>query len=79
MLSSASCLCRVKFYGRSSVGLTGLVSLISLSGCSRVAPSSVCVGSLVVLGFLPVGGSFVGGFSPPAGILVFTSPNYSYI
>ena len=44
-----------------------------------LAVSFVCVGSLVVLGFLPVGGSFVGEFSPPAGILVFTSPNYSYI
>ena len=32
------------------------------------------MGSLVVLGFLPVGGSFVGGFSPPVGILMFTAP-----
>ena len=41
-------------------------SLISLTGCSRFAlSSSICVGSLVVLGFLPVAGSFVGGFSPP--------------
>ena len=30
---------------------SGVVSLISLSGCSNVALSSICVGSLVVLGF----------------------------
>ena len=47
-------------------------SLISLTGCSRVAVSFVCVGSLVVLGFLPVGGSFVGGFSLVVGILMVT-------
>ena len=51
-------------------------SLISLTGCSRFALSSVCVGSLVV-GFLPFGGSFVGGFSPPASILMITAPTYS--
>ena len=45
--------------------------LISLSGRSGFALSAVCVGSLVVLGFLPFGGSFVGGFSPPVGILLF--------
>ena len=45
-------------------------SLISFTGCSRFALSSVCVGSLVVLVFLPFGGSFVGGFSPPIGILM---------
>ena len=70
MFCFASCLCRMNFYGRNSVGFSGVVSLISLSGCSRVAVSFVCVGSLVVLGFLPVGGSFVGGLSLPAVILV---------
>ena len=45
------------------MGLSGVVSLMALSGCSRVAPSSVWVGSVVVLGFSPVGGSFGGGFS----------------
>ena len=59
------------------MGFSGVVTLISLSGCSRVAVSFVCVGSLVVLGFLPVGGSFVGGFSPAAGILAFTAPTQS--
>ena len=53
-----------------------MVPLISLSGHSRFALSSVCVGSLVVLGFLPFGGSFVGGFCPPAGIVMFVAPNY---
>ena len=48
-------------------------SLSSLSGCSRFALSSVHVGSLVVLGFSPIGGSFVGGFSSPAGMLMFTA------
>ena len=52
-------------------------SLISLSGHSRIALSSVFVGSLVVLGFLPFGGSFVGVFSPPAGILIFAASTYS--
>ena len=33
------------------MGLSGVVSMISLSGCSNVALSSICVGSLVVLGF----------------------------
>ena len=59
------------------MGFSGVVSLIYLSGCSRFALSSVYVGSLVVLAFLPVGGSFVGGFSLPAGISVFTAPTYS--
>ena len=59
------------------MGFSGVISLI-LSGCSRVALSSVCVGS-VLLGFLPIGGSFVGGFSPPAGILMFTAPTSSRI
>ena len=36
------------------MGLGGVVSLIFLSGCSRVALSSVFVGSLVVLGLLVV-------------------------
>ena len=74
MFCFASCLCRANFYGRNSMGFSGVISLISLSGCSKFALSSVCVGSLVVLGFLPFGGSFVGGFSPPAGILMFTAP-----
>ena len=56
------------------MGFSGVVSLISLSGCSRVVLSSVCVGSLVVLGFLPFGASFVGSFSPPVGILMFIAP-----
>ena len=33
------------------MGFSGMVSLISLCGCSRVALSSIYVGSLVVLGF----------------------------
>ena len=73
----ASCLCRVNFYGRNSMGLTGVVSLISLSGCSRFALSTVSVGSFVVFGFLPFRDSFVGGFFPPASILRFTAPTYS--
>ena len=51
-------------------------SLISLCGCSRFALPSVRVSSLVVFGFLPFGGSFVGGFCPPAGIVMFVAPNY---
>ena len=54
-----------------------MVSLISLSGHSRFALSSACVGSLGVLGFLPFGGSFVGGFSPPASMLIFAATTYS--
>ena len=77
MFQFASCLCRVNFYGRNSMRFSGVVSLISLSGCSRFALSSVCVGSLVLLGFLPFDGSFVGGFSPVAGILMFVAPTYS--
>ena len=49
------------------MGFSGVVSLISLSGCSWFSLLSVCVGSLVVLGYLLFGGSFVGGFSPPTG------------
>ena len=52
------------------MGFSGVVSLICLSGCSRFALFCLCVGSLVVLGFLPFGGLFVGGFSPPIGILM---------
>ena len=77
MFCFASRLCRVNFYGRNSMGFCGVVFLISLSGHSRIALSSVFVGSLVVLGFLPFGGSFVGGFSPPACILVFPAPSCS--
>ena len=60
------------------MGFSGVISLI-LSGCSRVVLSSVCVGSVVLLGFLPIGGSFVGGFSPPASILMFTAPTSSRV
>ena len=77
MFHFASCLCRVNFYCRNSIGFSGVVSLTSLSGCSRFALSSVCVGSLVVLEFLHFGGYFVGGFSPPAGILMFAAATYS--
>ena len=42
ILCFASFLCWVKFYGRNSVGLSGVVSLISLDGCSRAALSSIC-------------------------------------
>ena len=59
------------------MGFSGVVSLISLSGHSRIALSTVCVGSLVVLGFLPFGGCFVGGFSLLVAILMFTAPTYS--
>ena len=59
------------------MGFSGVVSLISLSGHSRFALSSVCVGTLVVLWFLPFGGSFVGGFSPQAVILMLAAPTYS--
>ena len=79
MFSFVSCLCRVNFYGRNSMGFSGVVSLISLSGHSRFVLSSVCMGSLVVLGFLPFGGSFVGGFSPVAGIDVSLSYLFWYI
>ena len=48
VLSFASCLCRVNFCGRNSVGLNGVVSLFSMSGCSRVSPFSICVGSVCV-------------------------------
>ena len=77
MFYSGSCLYRMNFYGRNSMRFSGVVSLISLSGCCRFALSSVCVGSLVVLGFLAFGGSFVGGFSPLAVILIFTAATYS--
>ena len=77
MFCFTSCLCRMNFYGRNYLGFSGVISLISLSGHSRFALSSACVGSLVVLGFLPFGGSFVGGFSPPEGILMFTTLTYS--
>ena len=70
-------LCRVNFYGRDLMRFSGVVSLISLSGYSSFALSSVCVGSLVVLWFLPFGGSFVGGFSPQAVILMLAAPTYS--
>ena len=58
------------------MGFSGVVSLISF-GCSRFALSSVCVDSLVLLDFLPVGVSFVDGFCPPAGILMFIAPTQS--
>ena len=46
----ASCLPGVNFCSKGSVEVSGAVPLISLSVCSRVALSFVCVGSLVVLG-----------------------------
>ena len=61
------------------MGFSGVVSLISLSGFSRFALSSVCVGSLVVLGFVPFGVSLIGGFSPPEDKLMFAAPTYSCI
>ena len=51
MFLVASCLCRVNFYGRNSMGFSGVVSLISLSGCSRFALSSICVVLFLYLGF----------------------------
>ena len=69
MFCFASYVCRVNFYGRNAMGFRGVFSLICLCGCSRFVLSSVCVGSLVVLGFFPVG-----GFYTPAAILVFTAP-----
>ena len=59
------------------MGLSGVVSLISFSGCSKFALSSVFVAAFVVVGFLPFGGSFFGGFSSPAGILMFAAATYS--
>lgn len=64
-------------YGRNSVRFSGMISLISLSGHCRFALSSIFVGSLVVLGVLFFGGSFVGGVSLPGGILMFTGATYS--
>ena len=61
------------------MGFSGVVSLMYMSGHSRFALSSVRVSSLVVLGFVPFGGSFIGGFSPPAGILMFAAPTYSCV
>ena len=58
------------------MGFSGLVSLISLSGCSRVALSSVCAGYCDVLGF-PVFGSFFDTFLYAVDLLVFTTPNLS--
>ena len=49
MFCFASCLCGVNFCIRVSLWFSGAVTLISLSGCCRVALSSVCVGSLIVL------------------------------
>ena len=46
-----ACRHEVDFCGSSSVGLSGVVSLVCLSGCSRVTLSSVCVCSPVSLGF----------------------------
>ena len=43
MLCFANCLCKVNICCRHSVGLSGDISLISLSGCSKVALSSVWV------------------------------------
>ena len=70
------CLNGVDFCRRGSVGLSGAVSLISLFGCSRVALSSVCVGSLAVLELYRLV-FFIDGFFPPAGLLVATTPTLS--
>ena len=59
MLCFAGCLCGVNFCDKDSMGLRVVVSLMSLSGCSSFAFSSLCVGSVAVLGLLPFGGSFV--------------------
>ena len=69
----ASCPCRVKFYGRISMGFSGLVSLISLSVC----PFFHSCGLSYFTWALPVGGFFVSGFSPPAGLVVVTTPTLS--
>ena len=50
-----------------------------MSGRSRFALPSVHVGPLVVFGFLPFGGLFVGGFSPPASTDVHSSHVFSYV
>ena len=76
MFTFTCCLCSVSFCGRNSLGLSDVVSLI-LSGHSGFALSSVFMGPLVVLGFSPSGGSFVGGLSPAAAILIFAAPTYS--
>ena len=52
----------MNFYGRNSMVFSCVVSFISLSGPSRFSLSSVRVGSVVVLGFLSFGVSFVGSF-----------------
>ena len=44
------CLHGVNFCGMGSVGLSYEISLISFSGCSRIVHSSICVGSVIVLG-----------------------------
>ena len=54
-----------------------MVWSLILSGHSSFALSSVFVDSLVILGFLPFGGSFIGGFSPLPSILTFAAPTYS--
>ena len=59
--------------------VSGMVSFISLSGCSRFALSTVSVGSFVVFGFLPFRDSFVGGFPPLTGVVVFAAPTYSCV
>ena len=64
MLCYACFIFRVNFGGSSSVGLSGVVPFISLSGCSSGALFYIFVGSLVVLGLyvlvtpLLVGSSF---------------------
>lgn len=59
-------------HGGSYVGLNGPVHLISLSGSSRVALSWVHLLGLSCASVFPHGGSFFGGFSPPAGFLGVT-------
>ena len=63
----------MNFYGRDSMRFSGVVSLISLSGCSRFALFFYLSGLSCCTWVLLVGGSFVGGFSPPAGLLVCRS------
>ena len=46
----ANCLCRMNFYVGNFMGFSSVVSLNSLSGLSKVALSSFCVGSLLYLG-----------------------------
>ena len=72
MLCFAYYLCIVNFCGRFSVVVSVAVSLTSLSGCSSLSFLLLC--GLSCTWGLPISGSFVGGFSPPEGVLIFTTP-----